>query len=106
MDVRMRLRTAMTIAIIAACLCDGGFALARERPRHAPSAVQRSATSVHDSDVSAGTPYKADRLSSFRGQSAFDAPGQTTVLTREMLDDMNATTLKDALRSTAGVTVR
>ena len=32
-------------------------------------------------------------------------PGQVTVLTRQILDDRNATSLKDALSSTAGVTV-
>ena len=50
-------------------------------------------------------PHKADRLSAPRDQSPLNTPGQTTVLSREILDDMNATTLKDALRSTAGVTV-
>ena len=51
------------------------------------------------------TPYKADRLSSSRGETILDTPGQTTVLTRQMLDDMNATSLRDAMRSTAGVTI-
>ena len=42
---------------------------------------------------------------SSRPATDLDTPGQTTALTRETLDDMNATTLRDALRSTAGVTV-
>lgn len=50
-------------------------------------------------------PYKVDRLSSSRGETILDTPGQTNVLTRQMLDDMNARSLSDALRSTAGVTV-
>jgi outer membrane receptor for monomeric catechols len=50
-------------------------------------------------------PYKANRLSSSRDQTILDTPGQTTVLTRQVLDDMNATTLRDAMRSTAGVTI-
>ena len=50
-------------------------------------------------------PYKADRLSWSRGQPVVNVPGQTTVLTRQVLDDMNATSLRDAMRSTAGVTV-
>ena len=50
--------------------------------------------------------YKANRLSSPRAsEPILNIPGQTTVLTREVLDDMKATSLKDALRSTAGVTV-
>lgn len=49
--------------------------------------------------------YKADRLSSSRGETILDTPGQTTVLTRQVLDDMKATSLRDALRSTAGVTI-
>ena len=51
-------------------------------------------------------PYKADRLSfPPRAEPILNIPGQTTVLTRQVLDDMNATSLRDALRSTAGVTV-
>ncbi|MHC2586533.1 outer membrane receptor for monomeric catechols [Bradyrhizobium ottawaense] len=50
-------------------------------------------------------PYKADRLSSSRGETLLNTPGQTTVLTREVLDDMNARSLRDAMRSTAGVTI-
>jgi len=51
------------------------------------------------------SPYKADRLSSSRGETILNTPGQTTVLTRQVLDDMNATSLRDAMRSTAGVTI-
>ena len=49
-------------------------------------------------------PYKANRLSG-SGEPILNIPGQTTVLTREVLDDMNATTLRDAMRSTAGVSL-
>ena len=89
----MSRRLLHTIAIVAVCLSVPAFA--GERPRHAT--VQPS--------VDHAAPYKADRLSSSRGQSILDTPGQTTVLTREVLDDMNATTLRDAMRATAGVTV-
>lgn len=81
-------------AVIALCFSHG--ALAGERPRQAP-AVDRSPY------ADPAAPYKADRLS--RGQKVLDTPGQTTVLTREVLDDMKATSVKDALRSTAGVTI-
>jgi hypothetical protein len=50
-------------------------------------------------------PYKADRLSARGSQPILDIPGQVTVLTREILDDKNATSLRDALSTTAGVTV-
>jgi outer membrane receptor for monomeric catechols len=51
-------------------------------------------------------PYKADRLSQPRdAQPILNIPGQTTVLTRQVLDDMKATSLRDAMRSTAGVTI-
>jgi outer membrane receptor for monomeric catechols len=86
-------------AVIALCVANGALAVAGERPRQAPAADR-------DSYVDPAAPYKADRLSSSREQKIVDTPGQTTVLTRQVLDDMKATSLKDALRSTAGVTLR
>jgi outer membrane receptor for monomeric catechols len=66
----------------------------------------RTRKADRDSNVDPAAPYKANRLSSPRAAEPIpDIPGQTTVLTREVLDDMKATSLKDALRSTAGVTV-
>jgi outer membrane receptor for monomeric catechols len=77
--------------------------------RHALSWEQRIArTAAPDREPYAdpAAPYKANRLASSRGrQSIANTPGQITVLTRQVLDDKNATTLKDALRTTAGVTV-
>ncbi len=81
-----------TIAVAAAC-CYGTVAATAQQPRHAPSVDQAA-------------PYKANRLSSPRAAEPIaNIPGQTTVLTREVLDDMKATSVRDALRSTAGVTV-
>ena len=117
------------IAVAAVCFCDGAFAVAAGQPRHAPASAQGSASSSQsmdtlkatrrakqsavrtqaadrDSHVDPAAPYKANRLSTPRATEPIpDIPGQTTVLTREVLDDMKATSLKDALRSTAGVTV-
>jgi outer membrane receptor for monomeric catechols len=120
------------IAIAAVCLCDGTLAAAAGQPRHAPASVQGPAISARsmdtltatrrasglkqhaartrkadrDSYVDPAAPYKANRLSSPRAsEPILNIPGQTTVLTREVLDDMKATSVKDALRSTAGVTV-
>jgi outer membrane receptor for monomeric catechols len=89
----MRARTLRTVAIavVSIGLCSAAFAAGTKWPRHARAADQAA-------------PNKADRQSSQR-PSELDTPGQTTVLTRETLDDMNATTLRDAMRSTAGVTV-
>lgn len=81
-------RLLRTIAVVAVCLSDAAFAADRH-PLVDPAA-----------------PYKANRLSSPRAsQPILNIPGQTTVLTRQVLDDMNATSVRDALRSTAGVTV-
>ena len=124
------LRT-LTIVVVAVCFSDGVFA-AGGRPRHAPASIQGLAASSRSADTpkaplratsskqdaaltlaadrdpyaDPAAPYKANRLSSPRAaQPILDIPGQTAVLTRQVLDDMNATSLRDALRSTAGVTV-
>lgn len=84
----MPARRLRMIAVVAVCLSDGAFAADRH-----PS-------------VDPAAPYKANRLSSSRAsQPILNIPGQTTVLTRQLLDDMNATSVRDALRSTAGVTI-
>ena len=110
------------IAVVAVCLCDGAFAAAAGQPRHTSASVQGSAGSSQSMDrpkatrrakqhtvrtqagdrdpyVDPATPYKANRLSSPRAtEPILNIPGQTTVLTREVLDDMKATSLRDALR--------
>jgi outer membrane receptor for monomeric catechols len=80
------------VVIAALCVSQGAFAASSKRSHHAPAPGQAS-------------PYKVDRLSSSRGQTILNTPGQATVLTREILDDKNATSLKGAMRSTAGVTI-
>ena len=81
-----------TIVVAAACCC-GTVAATAQQSRHAPPSDQ-------------ATPHKANRLSSPRASEPIaNMPGQTTVLTREVLDDMKATSVRDALRSTAGVTL-
>lgn len=115
------------IAIAAVCLGDGAFAIAAGQPGHVPAQVRGPATSSQSMDTLRTTrrakqnsvrtlaadrdpyadpaaPYKANRLS-WSTQPILNIPGQTTVLTREVLDDMKATSVRDALRSTAGVTV-
>jgi hypothetical protein len=64
----------------------------------------RTQAADRDAYVDPAAPYKANRLSSPRAtEPILNIPGQTTVLTREVLDDMKATSVRDALRSTAGV---
>jgi outer membrane receptor for monomeric catechols len=125
------LRT-VTITVVAVCFSGAAFAVDGVRPRHAAASVQGSASSSRsegtprtfrratslqqkaaptlaaDRDPYADpvAPYKANRLSSSpAGQSILNTPGQVTVLTRQVLDDKNATSLRDALGATAGVTV-
>lgn len=51
-------------------------------------------------------PYKVDRLSSGKfTESVLNTPRSVTVLTKEVLDDKKATSLKEVARSTAGVTL-
>ena len=116
------------IAVAAVCCCGGAIAVAAGQPRHAPTSVDGSPgysrpdapgasrrakqnavqtqAADHGRHVDPAAPYKANRLSSPRvTEPISNIPGQTTVLTREVLDDMKASSLRDALRSTAGVTV-
>ena len=116
------------IAVAAVCFCDSAIAVAAGPPRHAPTSVDgtpgysrpdapkatrrakqsavRTQAPGHGRYVDAAAPYNANRLSLPRvTEPISNIPGQTTVLTREVLDDMKATSLRDALRSTAGVTV-
>lgn len=51
-------------------------------------------------------PYKADRLSSSKfTQPILNTPKTVTVLTKEVLEDKNATSLREIARTTAGVTL-
>jgi outer membrane receptor for monomeric catechols len=109
------------IVILVISLCSSGFAAAGERAPHASTSVHGLAVTSHapklkpparetlaadrDPYADPAAPYKANRLQSSPGVPILNVPGQTTVLTRQVLDDMNATSLSEALRSTAGVTV-
>ena len=113
---------------VAAVYCYGGAVAVAGEPRHAQTSVQgaagysrsdtlkatrrakqnavRTPAADRAPDIDPAAPYKANRLSSpLAVEPILNTPGQTTVLTREVLDDMKATSVRDALRSTAGVTV-
>lgn len=120
-----------TIVVGAVCFGNGALAVAGEQIRHAPASMERLATSARstgplkttqrasgrnhaappplaadrDPYADPAAPYKANRLSTSRTEPILNEPGQSTVLTRQVLDDMNATSLREALRSTAGVTI-
>ena len=54
----------------------------------------------------AAAPYKGDRLAGTKfSEKLVDTPRTVTVLTKEILDDKNATSLKEVARTTAGVTL-
>lgn len=115
MKDRMSARMLRTIVAVAFCCADGAFAVASAQSRHESGlkqnaartpATDRTRAADRNSHIDRATPYKANRLSSPRAaEPILNIPGQTTVLTRQVLDDMNATSARDAMRSTAGVTV-
>jgi outer membrane receptor for monomeric catechols len=122
----------VAVCFVAVCFADAAFAADAVRPRHKATPIpgsvswsrshdaartvsrptgwkQKAARTLaadRDPYADPAAPYKANRLSSpLADQSILDTPGQVTVLTRQILDDKNATSLRDALSSTAGVTV-
>ena len=92
----MRASSILLVVIAALCVLQAAAAGPGKRSLH-PHATAPA--------TDPAAPYKADRLSSSRGETILNTPGQTTVLTREVLDDKTATRLRDAMRSTAGVTI-
>ena len=126
-----RMMPRVAIAVVAFCFSDVASAADGGRSRYTHTPTQRTATwsqsanaakiPLHtiswkrkaarrlpaDGDPYAdpAAPYKANRLSSRPAQPIINIPGQTTVLTRQVIDDKNATTLRDALRTTPGVTI-
>jgi catecholate siderophore receptor len=79
---------------------------AQAKPVPAPSNVAAQAPDQNPyADPAA--PYKADRLQASRKfpEPILNTPKTVTVLTKELLEDKNATTLKQAVLSTAGVTL-
>jgi outer membrane receptor for monomeric catechols len=103
------------VAVVSVCLSDG--AIARDAGRlHHTSTWSRPAQAVgwkkaartralaSNPHVDPAAPYKANRLSSSR-QPIMNIPSQTTVITRRVMDDKNATTVGEVLRTTPGVTV-
>ena len=123
-----KLLPAIAIAVVAVCLSEAALAVDGGRSRHtitqtsrwwrsatplkstmrATSWKPRSARTLaagRDPYADPAAPYKAIRLSSPPALPIVNIPSQTAVLTRRVLDDKNATSIGDALRTTPGVTV-
>ena len=63
-------------------------------------------TAQADPYADPAAPYKADRLASSKfPEPIVNTPRSVTVLTQDVLRDKDATTLKDALRTTPGITI-
>jgi catecholate siderophore receptor len=82
--------------------------LARERQKQEQAAPKPAGNQRPDRNPYAdpAAPYKADRVASPKfTEPLANTPRTVTVLTKEILEDKNATTLKEVGRSTAGVTL-
>lgn len=77
---------------------------AQVQPVPFPNAGSLSADRNPYADAAA--PYKVDRLSGTKfTEPLLNTPRTVTVLTKELLEDKNATSLREVARSTAGVTL-
>ncbi len=78
-------------------------AQAKPKPAPANTAAQPADRNPY---ADPAAPYKADRLASPKfSEPIANTPKSITVLTKEILEDKDATSLKDVARTTAGVTI-
>ena len=76
------------------------------RPQHESVTVQGGRAPGTDPYADPDAPYKADRLASDKfAEPVLNTARTETILTQEALEDKNATTLREVLRSTAGITL-
>jgi outer membrane receptor for monomeric catechols len=105
----------MMAAVVAICFMNGAFAGDTSRVHHTATwshsahavgwkRTARTRALAANPHVDPGAPYKANSLASSR-QRIINIPSQTTVVTRRVMDDKDATTVRDVLRTTPGVTV-
>ena len=79
---------------------------ARRRPPRMPRRIPTRTAADRDPYANPAAPYKAERLASPKfTEPLLNTPRSVTVLTKEILEDKNATTLKEVARTTAGVTL-
>ncbi len=70
------------------------------------AAEAKALVAAQDPYADPAAPYKADRLASPKfSEPIADTPKSITVLTREVLQDKDATSLKEVARTTPGVTI-
>jgi catecholate siderophore receptor len=78
---------------------------AAAQPTAAPTGVAAESPD-HNPYADPSAPYKADRLASQKfSEPIVNTPKTITVLTKELLEDKGATSLKEVGRTTAGVTI-
>jgi catecholate siderophore receptor len=79
----------------------------QQQAKPAPAVTPAALPPDRDPYANPAAPYMADRLqaSGKFPEPLLNTPKTVTVLTREVLEDKNATTLKQAILSTAGVTL-
>ncbi|MDH7799820.1 MULTISPECIES: TonB-dependent receptor [unclassified Beijerinckia] len=94
-------------------------ALRRAAPRTPPAPAQPTSSPAGATSVptfarlpgsnpyaDAAAPYKADRLASSKfAEPLLNTPKTVTVLTKEIIEDKNATSFRDLARTTAGLTL-
>jgi catecholate siderophore receptor len=81
-------------------------AAAAARAKAEAEAEAKKQLAQQDPYADPAAPYKADRLASPKfPEPIVNTPRSITVLTQEVLRDKDATTLKDALRTTPGITI-
>jgi catecholate siderophore receptor len=81
-------------------------AAAAARAKAEAEAEAKKQLAQQDPYADPAAPYKADRLASPKfPEPIVNTPRSVTVLTQEVLRDKDATTLKDALRTTPGITI-
>ena len=83
-------------------------ARAKQAAAAKPAATPIAAAAPPDADPYAdpAAPYKADSMASPKfSEPIVNTPKSITVLTRELLNDKDATSLKEVARTTAGVTI-
>jgi outer membrane receptor for monomeric catechols len=98
------------VVIRGSAISSAGALKAQSAPGPAARRKQPTARTWRPTAIPTLTPWRPIRPTVLGGprqlsRSIINLPGQTTVLTRQILDDKNATTLRDAMRTTAGVTV-
>ena len=81
-------------------------ARAKQAAQAAAAAANAALAPDRDPYADPAAPYKGDRLASPKfSEPIVNTPRSITVITREVIEDKNATSLKDVARTTAGVTL-